>query len=163
MRGRQVREFAAYGKAKKGGKKKEAFFLDLSGPAPADIEKKMSKSKASTTLAGALKEPCTTCKRALYHPKRDLLITRGAAAGALKEPCTTGKRALYHPKRDPLSRVAGSRQGRQGIRQQHPPRGQAILGRHAAAPLPAPTNPRHPPPGALKEPCITYKRALYHL
>ena len=37
-----VREFgAAYGKVKKGGKKKEAFFLDLTGPAPADMEKKV--------------------------------------------------------------------------------------------------------------------------
>lgn len=47
-----VREFGTtYGKSKKGGKKKEAFFLDLTGPAPADMEKKMCKSKASTTLA----------------------------------------------------------------------------------------------------------------
>ena len=47
-----VREYgAAYLKTKKGGKKKEAFFLDLTGPPPADMEKKMSKSKASTQLA----------------------------------------------------------------------------------------------------------------
>jgi len=48
-----VREFGnTYSKAnKKGGKKKEAFFLDLTGPAPADMEKKMSTSKASITLA----------------------------------------------------------------------------------------------------------------
>ena len=48
-----VREFGnTYTKAnKKGGKKKEMFFLDLTGPAPADMEKKMSMSKAAITLA----------------------------------------------------------------------------------------------------------------
>ena len=37
-------------KLKKGAKKKEPFFLDLTGPAPVDMERKMSKSKASIVL-----------------------------------------------------------------------------------------------------------------
>jgi condensin complex subunit 2 len=42
---------SSYAKGKKGGKKKEPFFLDLTGPPPADLQKKMAKSKASTQLA----------------------------------------------------------------------------------------------------------------
>ena len=55
--GGAVREFgntyAAKGRggSGKGGKKKEAFFLDLAGAEPADMAKKMSKSKTSITLA----------------------------------------------------------------------------------------------------------------
>ena len=58
-----MREFGnTYSKAnKKGGKKKEAFFLDLTGPAPADMEKKMSTSKASITLASVKGAKVCSC------------------------------------------------------------------------------------------------------
>ena len=53
MRGPGAENIQVEAEAGRKPSKKETFFLDLRSPLPADAQKLMSKSKASTTLAAA--------------------------------------------------------------------------------------------------------------